>query len=83
MFRASKRPPSRQWAQEVLDEELWQRFSLAGLSMGGIVAIAMTDIAPDRTERLALLDTNHLADAPGRFENCNRQIKDVLAGHLR
>ena len=76
-------PSIRAMAQAVLDEVVAKRFSLAGLSMGGIVAIAMTDIAPDRIERLALLDTNHLADAPGRFEIRNRQIKDVLAGHLR
>ena len=59
------------------------RFNLAGLSMGGIVAMAMAAIAPERIARLALLDTNHLADAPERFAIRNRQIADVEAGKLR
>ncbi len=57
--------------------------NVAGLSMGGIVAMAMVDIAPDRVARLALLDTNHHADTPERFEIRNRQIDDVRAGKLR
>ena len=39
-------------------------FALAGLSMGGIVAMELARQAPDRIERLALLDTNPLAEAP-------------------
>ncbi len=35
-----------------------ERFALAGLSMGGIVAMEMMAIEPGRIERLALLDTN-------------------------
>ncbi len=35
------------------------RFALAGLSLGGIVAIEMMRIAPERISKLALLDTNH------------------------
>ena len=38
------------------------RFSLAGLSMGGIVALEILRLAPGRVLRLALLDTNALAD---------------------
>ncbi|MGR8920861.1 MAG: alpha/beta fold hydrolase [Gammaproteobacteria bacterium] len=34
------------------------RFALAGLSMGGMVANAIMRIAPERVERLALLDTS-------------------------
>ncbi|MCB1457084.1 MAG: hypothetical protein KDJ51_13165, partial [Nitratireductor sp.] len=63
----------------VLEEVEEARFSVAGLSMGGIVAMEMAGMAPERIERLALLDTNHLADAPGRFEIRNRQISDVRA----
>jgi pimeloyl-ACP methyl ester carboxylesterase len=40
------------------------RFALAGLSMGGIVAMAVLAQAPDRVDRLALLDTNPLAETP-------------------
>ncbi len=41
-----------------------QAFALAGLSMGGIVAMEIVRQAPLRVSRLALLDTNPLADAP-------------------
>ncbi|WP_101067314.1 alpha/beta fold hydrolase [Roseovarius salinarum] len=40
------------------------RFALAGLSMGGIVAMEILRRAPDRVSRLALLDTNALAETP-------------------
>jgi pimeloyl-ACP methyl ester carboxylesterase len=51
-------------ARAVLDECPFKRFALAGLSMGGYVAMAMWRQAPDRITRLALLDTNAQADAP-------------------
>ena len=70
-------------AEAVLDRVDAGRFNLAGLSMGGIVAMAMVAIAPERIARLALLDTNHHADAPERFAIRNRQIADVEAGRLR
>ena len=38
------------------------RFALAGLSMGGYVALEIVRQAPDRIERLALLDTSARAD---------------------
>jgi pimeloyl-ACP methyl ester carboxylesterase len=57
--------------------------NVAGLSMGGIVAMAILAIAPGRVKRLALLDTNHLADAPERRSVRDRQIADVRAGRLR
>ncbi len=39
-----------------------ERFSLAGLSMGGYVALEIMRQAPERVERLALLDTSARAD---------------------
>ena len=69
-------------ADKVLDE-VPGRFSLCGLSMGGIVAMAVAGRAPDRVARLALLDTNHLADAPERAPVRRRQIEAVRAGGLR
>lgn len=39
------------------------RFVLAGLSLGGILAMEMLRQAPERIEWLALLDTNPLAEA--------------------
>ena len=40
------------------------RFALAGLSMGGYVALEIMRQAPDRVERLALLDTQAREDPP-------------------
>jgi len=40
------------------------RFSLAGLSMGGYIAMEMTLMAPERIERLTLLDTKAEPDTP-------------------
>ena len=37
-------------------------FALAGLSMGGIVAMEILAKAPERINRLALMDTNPLAE---------------------
>ena len=41
-----------------------ERFSLAGLSMGGYVALEVMRVDPERVERLALLDTTARADTP-------------------
>lgn len=53
-------------ARDILDQAPWPRFSVAGLSMGGILALALMRLAPERIERLALLDTNPFAEAPER-----------------
>ncbi|MEM8490469.1 MAG: alpha/beta fold hydrolase [Pseudomonadota bacterium] len=58
------------------------RFSLAGLSMGGIVAFEIIRQAPGRVGRLALLDTNHRADTPEKRRVRDRQMADVKAGAL-
>ena len=58
------------------------RFALAGLSMGGIVALEMWRQAPERIERLALLDTNYLADPPQRRALRERQLQAVKSGAL-
>jgi len=39
-----------------------ERFALAGLSMGGYVAMELMALAPERVERLALLDTRAQGD---------------------
>ena len=59
-----------------------ERFALAGLSMGGIVAMEMLEQAPARIERLALLDTNPLAEAPEVQARRGGQIARALAGDL-
>jgi pimeloyl-ACP methyl ester carboxylesterase len=60
-----------------------QRFALAGLSMGGIVAMEVLAQAPDRVERLALLDTNPRAEAPEVQARRGPQIDRALSGGLR
>jgi pimeloyl-ACP methyl ester carboxylesterase len=68
-------------ARAVLDEAP-PRFALAGLSMGGIVAMEVLRQAPDRVERLALLDTNALAEAPEVRARRAAQIGRALGGDL-
>ena len=58
------------------------RFALAGLSMGGIVAMEIAGRAPERVARLALLDTNHLPEAPERRAARAPQIEAALEGKL-
>jgi pimeloyl-ACP methyl ester carboxylesterase len=43
-----------------------RRFALAGLSMGGYIAYEIVRQAPERVQRLALLDTGCRADTPER-----------------
>lgn len=62
--------------------DLPERFALAGLSMGGIVAMEMLAQAPDRIERLALLDTNPLAELPEVRARRLPQVERALAGGL-
>ena len=59
------------------------RFALAGLSMGGITAMEIVRQAPERVSRLALMDTNPLAEPPERAAERDSQIERVLAGALR
>ncbi len=69
-------------AREVLDSAP-ARFALAGLSMGGIVAMEVIRQAPERVLRLALLDTNPLAELPEVAARREPQIKAVIADNLR
>jgi pimeloyl-ACP methyl ester carboxylesterase len=69
-------------AQSVLDVAP-ARFALAGLSMGGIVAMEVIRLAPQRVTRLALLDTNPLADPPEKAPVRAEQVKKVRAGELQ
>jgi pimeloyl-ACP methyl ester carboxylesterase len=73
------------------------RFALAGLSLGGIVAMEIIRIAPQRISMLALLDTSHNLPTPsqvatwelfedltrsGRFEEVTgRYLLDSLLHH--
>ena len=57
-------------------------FSLAGLSMGGIVAMEVIRQAPDRVLGLALLDTNPKAENANVAARRDPQIASVQAGRL-
>jgi len=59
------------------------RFALAGLSMGGIVALEVLRQAPQRVERLALLDTNPLAETEAAKARRAPQMEAAQAGRLR
>jgi len=58
------------------------RFALAGLSMGGIVAMEILRQAPNRVERIALMDTNPLAEATEVKARRHVQMKTVREGGL-
>ena len=59
------------------------RFALAGLSMGGIVAMEVLAQAPERIAGLCLMDTNPMAETPEFAARREPQIQRVRAGHLR
>lgn len=51
-------------ARRLLDEMPPGPFAMAGLSMGGYLALAVVCMAPERVSRLCLLDTSARADTP-------------------
>ena len=57
-------------------------FALAGLSMGGVVAMEILRQAPERVERLALLDTNPLPELAEVAARREPQIEKVQQGKL-
>lgn len=59
------------------------QFALAGLSMGGIVAMEIMRLAPQQVTHLALIDTNPLAELPEVSARRQPQIAKVRAGQLR
>jgi pimeloyl-ACP methyl ester carboxylesterase len=56
------------------------RFTLVGLSMGGYLAFEVLRQAPERVQRLALLDTSARPDGPEQLERRGREIAAVRAG---
>ncbi|GHA32819.1 hydrolase [Devosia pacifica] len=68
-------------AAQLLDEAP-PRFALCGLSMGGIIAMEVLRRAPERVERIALLDTNPLAETDTVRAGREPQIERANDGHL-
>src|SRR5882757_6721867 len=58
------------------------RFALVGLSMGGYIAFVMTQRAPERIERLALLDTSARPETPQQTERRLVQIALAEKGRM-
>ena len=57
-----------------------ERFALAGLSLGGIVAMAMLRRAPERVTALCLLSTNPHAPTPQQLCAWRAQRDELAAG---
>jgi pimeloyl-ACP methyl ester carboxylesterase len=55
------------------------RFALAGLSMGGYIALTMLRLAPARVSRLALLDTSARPETPEQSERRKRRSRSRKA----
>ncbi|MET4100959.1 pimeloyl-ACP methyl ester carboxylesterase [Roseovarius sp. MBR-78] len=63
-------------------DHLPRRFALAGLSMGGIVAMEILRRAPDRVTRIALMDTNSLAETPQSSAGYEPLVAKLRAGMM-
>lgn len=59
-----------------------ERFALAGLSMGGYIALEVMRQAPERVARLALLDTNARPDSIEASQDRERLIALAQAGRF-
>ncbi len=57
-----------------------ERFALAGLSMGGYLCFEILRQAPERVERLALLDTSARADTPEKTALRQEALELAAAG---
>jgi len=68
-------------AKQIL-AKLPESFALAGLSMGGILAMEIVRQAPQKVAKLALLDTNPRSELLDVQTNRDRQISLVRAGGL-
>lgn len=60
-----------------------ERFAMAGLSMGGYVALEILRRAPERVTRLALLDTNARPDTAEQTETRRAAMALALQGKYR
>jgi pimeloyl-ACP methyl ester carboxylesterase len=63
-------------------EAVPERFALAGLSMGGYVALEIMRVAPEGVARLALLDTSARTDTPEQTATRRELIELSQAGRF-
>ena len=59
------------------------KFILAGLSLGGIVALELVRQSPEKVHQLILMDTNHEAELHHISRKRENQIYEVEKGNLR
>lgn len=59
-----------------------ERFSLVGLSMGGMIAFEILRRAPERVSKVALLDTRAEADPPERVAIRENLARRAESGHF-
>jgi pimeloyl-ACP methyl ester carboxylesterase len=69
-------------ARRVLAAAPFERFALCALSMGGYVAFEIMRQAPQRVERLALLDTQAIPETDEARERRATQVRLVEGGKL-
>src|SRR5882672_10277515 len=69
-------------ARWVLAQMPAQRFALAGLSLGGMLAVEIMQIAADRVDRLALLDTGMRSQNEGERAIRRARIRLASEGHF-
>jgi pimeloyl-ACP methyl ester carboxylesterase len=79
---ADKADTMQQMAADVLTSLPAGRVAVAGFSMGGYVATEMLRQAPERIERLALLDTSSRIDPPDKADGRRRTIADCEQGRF-
>jgi len=70
-------------ATRVLADAPWQRFALVGHSMGGYVALEIMRRAPERIERLALLDTQARPDTLEAIDRRRALIELAQGGRFQ
>ena len=59
-----------------------ETFALAGLSMGGFIALEIVRSFPERVQRMAILDSNARADTPEKAESRYQMIEQVKQGRF-
>ena len=70
-------------AAAVLRDAPAEQFSLAGHSMGGRVALEVLRLAPERVQRLALLDSGWLPRASGAPGEAEKNSRLAMLDHAR
>jgi len=67
---------------EAIVSEAPPSFALAGLSMGGFIALEIVRSFPERVQRMAILDSNARADTPEKAESRYQMIEQVKQGRF-